>query len=190
MIETTTITFFLACFVALMAPILDYKYKKVPTWLTLPTLAVGIGIASAQGWRPEDARLITDVISQSSPSLQQTLITLAFVLAIFGPLTWKGGFAKEDLLLLLAIVSLKTFEESMSIIFYVVCVGFLMAIFVLLYKGLFKEGLKAVVRTAMFRAKKRTEDGKVAPIHRLTIPYSPAVACGVIIHVLAPKLFS
>lgn len=175
------ITLFLTCFVALMAPVLDYKFKKVPTWLTVPVLAAGIGIASAHA--PASSSNLMEIM-HGSPTLMQTFFTLGFVLILFGPLTWKGGFAKEDLLLLLAVVSLNDFRQSLRIILFVVFIGFIMALFVLIYKGMFLEGLKASGRTILFQGKKREEDGTVAAIHKLTIPYSPAVACGVLLQVL------
>jgi hypothetical protein len=167
---------FLTIFVAFMAPFLDFKFKKVPTWLTLPALAVGIGIASAQGWQSLSFTSIGNEIN-----LSQTLISLSFVLVLFGPLTWKGGFSKEDLLLLLALVSFNTFGSSMSIIFLTTASGFLIAIFYLTYKGILGQGIIAALRTLTFQAKKRDEDGKLDNIHKITIPYSPAVSFGVLL---------
>jgi hypothetical protein len=173
------ITIFLTCFVALMAPILDYKFKKVPTWWTIPAIAIGLGLASAQGMAPASMQLL-----RGEPNLMQTIATLALVLMVFGPIAYYGGLAKEDLLLLLAMGSLNNFKDSMHIVFYIVCAGFVMAIFVLVHKKMLVQGLGAVFRTVSLKGKKKNEDGTVADIHQLTIPYSPAVACGVIVFLI------
>ena len=91
-----------------------------------------------------------------------------------------GGFSKEDLFLLLAIGSLNPLKTHLHIILCVVFSGFLMAFFYLSFKGLLWDAIKATFRLATFQGKMRDESGKVAPIHELTIPYSPAVGLGVL----------
>lgn len=179
----TELTLFLSIFVALMAPVLDFKFKKVPTWLTIPALAAGASIAFAVGgWKPAGLGYLSLLGSDATPCLFQVTVSLALVLVIYTPMTLKGGFAREDLWLLLAIASLNSTHAFIRIFFVASIIGFLMALVLLLKKGMLGEGFKAILRLLAFRPRQRDDQGKLAPIHKLTIPYSPAVALGVIGH--------
>jgi prepilin peptidase CpaA len=117
----------LAAFLAAWAGVLDWRYRRIPNWLTLPGLLIGIALnAVAHGWTGAKASLLGAGLG--------LLVLLPFVLIkALGAGDWK---------LIGAIGACLGPERLVAILIYAMFVAGAMAIVVIVYKGRVRQSLR------------------------------------------------
>lgn len=179
--DPENLTLFLTYFVALMACALDLSGKGIPSWLTLPSITAGLGVALASGGLQLSGLAAILMDPNLPPSLTHVMINGLLALAFFGWAVLRGGMAKGDFLLILALGCLNRFFPFVTLLMYTALCGFVLAIVHVLRKGLGGEALKALGRTLLLRSRERLADGSLARVHTLSMPYTPAVLLGVLL---------
>ncbi|MGE4157896.1 MAG: hypothetical protein AB7F75_02235 [Planctomycetota bacterium] len=175
-----SLSLFLTYFVAFMACALDLAGFGIPLWLTLPAIAAGLGSVIALGGLNPTSLLGLLMDPNSPPSITHVMANALLVLMFFGWATRRGAMAKGDLCLVLSLACLNRFFPFVSLLMHIAICGFALAIIHVLRSGLGLQACRAVGRALMLRSRERCEDGSLVPVHKLTMPYSPAVLLGVL----------
>lgn len=156
-----------------VATVTDLRSRRIPNWLVLPFMAIGIGVSAwLHGWH----------------GLAQSMEGLVLGMLVFGVLAVMGGMGMGDVKLCAAIGA---WVGPMQLMFALVITGLaggLMALAWALYGGFLGEMFKGT-GDLVFGWRKR---GKLAhPDLVLTnprarkMPYAPAIAIGTLVSFFA-----
>lgn len=166
-------------FGTLMALVCDLKIKKVPPLLTWPMISAGLAIGFALGGVAGTATDAMGLMVSTQPSLVQSLLSMAFVVVLFGVPTLKGSFGKGDFALLIGVASLSCLRPFLTILMGIGLCCLVVAPVYLMTKGMMGSTFKAFWSRATLKGRLRDDQGRLDPVHELTLPFSPMVVGGV-----------
>jgi prepilin peptidase CpaA len=154
--------------VLVIATFTDVRSRRIPNWLVLPFLVLGIGVSTWRyGWH----------------GLGQSAGGAALGLVIFGFLFWMGGMGAGDVKLLAAIGAWIGPGQLMIALVFTGLAGGAMALAWAASGGFLKELFQHASDLA-FVAKERGEAVLTNPLRR-KMPYAPAIAVGTLISFIA-----
>ncbi|MFZ1084240.1 MAG: A24 family peptidase [Terracidiphilus sp.] len=188
-----------------MATITDLRSRRIPNWLVLPFLAVGIVVSP---WRPEwpdwygahkglwlpaDWSSFRQGIWPESShgfgwhGLGQSLSGLGLGFLLFGILFWKFGMGAGDVKLAAAIGAWIGPQQLIWALFFTSLAGGIMVLSWIAYLKVFRN----LIRFAcdfLFGRKRELQDNpgnSIASLLKRNIPYAPAIAVGTLMSFLA-----
>jgi prepilin peptidase CpaA len=156
----------------------DLRHGNIYDWLTLPAIALGLLLNYvAGGLQPAEGPLLVRVLGR--PFLD-SVAAAALAFAIFGfAHLWRmvGG---GDVKLMVTVAAIRGLAFFIEATIYTACVGAVMAIAVLIWRGRLKQGLKSsvVALVSPRRMRKRQESLPDDAAELTTIPYAVAIAIG------------
>ena len=153
----------------------DLRSRRIPNWLVLPFLAVGILVSfGPQGWH--------------EVSLLQSFEGLGLGLLLFGTLAWMGGMGMGDVKLCAAIGAWVGPKQLFLALVLTAIAGGFMAIVWAIFGG-FVGDLFTGSGNLLFGRKKseEPESAKMSLSNPLAkkMPYAPAIAIGTLISFFA-----
>lgn len=154
--------------VLVIATFTDVRSRRIPNWLVLPFLALGI-LASAwlYGWH----------------GVLLSLEGAGLGLLIYGVLFWMGGMGAGDVKLCAAIGAWIGPNQLLIALIFTALIGGVMALVWAAWGGFLKELFQQASDLA-FVAKERGEAVLSNPLRR-KMPYAPAIAIGTLISFIA-----
>jgi prepilin peptidase CpaA len=154
--------------VLVVATFTDVRSRRIPNWLVLPFLALGILVSGwLHGWH--------GVLSSVEGA--------ALGLLLYGLLFWMGGMGAGDVKLCAAIGAWIGPSQLFISLIFTGLVGGAMALSWALWGGFLKE-LFLHTGDLVFRSKERGEVTLSNPLRR-KMPYAPAIAVGTLISFIA-----
>jgi prepilin peptidase CpaA len=154
--------------VLVVATFTDVRSRRIPNWLVLPFLALGVGVSGwLHGWR----------------GVGSSFAGAALGLLIYGLLFWFGGMGAGDVKLCAAIGAWIGPGQLMISLVFTGLAGGAMALSWALYGGFLRE-LFLHTGDLVFRSKERGEVVLSNPLRR-KMPYAPAIAVGTLISFIA-----
>jgi prepilin peptidase CpaA len=154
--------------ILVVATFTDVRSRRIPNWLVLPFLAVGVGVSGwLHGWH----------------GVGSSLAGAALGLLIYGLLFWFGGMGAGDVKLCVAIGAwIGPWQLIISLIFTSLAGG-AMVLGWALWGGFLKE-LFLHTGDLLFKSKERGDVVLSNPLRR-KMPYAPAIAVGTLISFIA-----
>jgi len=154
--------------VLVVATFTDVRSRRIPNWLVLPFLGLGIGVSTwMHGWH----------------GLGQSLGGAGLGLLIYGFLFWMGGMGAGDVKLCAAIGAWIGPGQFLIALVFTGLAGGAMALAWAAWGGFLKELFQQASDLA-FVAKERGEAVLSNPLRR-KMPYAPAIAIGTLISFMA-----
>ena len=154
--------------VVVAAAFMDLRSRRIPNWLVLPFLAVGVAALTwRHGWH----------------GLEQSLAGAALGLLIFGVFFWMGGMGAGDVKLCAAIGAWIGPGQLVVALVLTGLAGGVMVLGWAVWGGFLKE-LFTGTGDLIFGGKKR-EGMKLSNSLRRKLPYAPAIAIGTLISFFA-----
>jgi prepilin peptidase CpaA len=154
--------------VLVIATFTDVRSRRIPNWLVLPFLALGILVSWwLHGWH----------------GALGSLEGAALGLLLYGILFWMGGMGAGDVKLCAAIGAWIGPGQLLISLIFTGLVGGAMALGWALWGGFLKE-LFLHTGDLVFRSKERGEVTLSNPLRR-KMPYAPAIAVGTLISFIA-----
>jgi prepilin peptidase CpaA len=154
--------------VLVVATFTDVRSRRIPNWLVLPFLALGILVSGwLHGWHGAFV----------------SLEGAALGLLLYGILFWMGGMGAGDVKLCAAIGAWIGPGQLLISLIFTGLVGGAMALSWALWGGFLKE-LFVHTGDLVFRTKERGEVTLSNPLRR-KMPYAPAIAVGTLISFIA-----
>jgi prepilin peptidase CpaA len=154
--------------VLVVATFTDVRSRRIPNWLVLPFLALGILVSGwLHGWHGAFG----------------SLEGAALGLLLYGILFWMGGMGAGDVKLCAAIGAWIGPGQLLISLIFTGLVGGAMALSWALWGGFLKE-LFVHTGDLVFRTKERGEVTLSNPLRR-KMPYAPAIAVGTLISFIA-----
>ena len=153
----------------------DLRSRRIPNWLVLPFMAVGILVSiGPTGWH--------------EVSILQSFEGLGLGLLLFGTLAWMGGMGMGDVKLCAAIGAWVGPKQLFLALVLTAIAGGLMAIVWAIFGG-FMGDLLAGSGNLLF-GRKQSEEPKQAKLNLSNplarkMPYAPAIAIGTLISFFA-----
>jgi prepilin peptidase CpaA len=150
-----------------MATAIDVRTRRIPNWLTMPSLAAGLAVnAYAAGWR----------------GFLESVEGIALAVAMVGALCWIRAMGLGDLKLCAAVGA---WIGPASLVFALV-IAAMAGGFLALGYAMWRGNLDVVLgRTANLTLPDPSKRFKDLHTEGLTIPYAPAIATGVLFAFLA-----
>ncbi len=161
----------------------DVTAGKVYNWCTLPAIGLGLlinyvagALAPAQGGPVQVQQVL-------GAPLLSSLAGLALGLGIFGTAYLLHVLGGGDVKLMAAVGAIQGWHFLLSTAVFTACIGALMGITVLVWRGRLIQGLKSSVQALVTprRFKKHREELPDDAPEMTTIPYTWAIAGGSII---------
>jgi prepilin peptidase CpaA len=154
--------------VLVVATFTDVRSRRIPNWLVLPFLALGILVSAClHGWH----------------GTLGSLEGAGLGLLLYGILFWMGGMGAGDVKLCAAIGAWIGPGQLLISLIFTGLVGGAMALIWALWGGFLKE-LFLHAGDLVFRSKERGEVTLSNPLRR-KMPYAPAIAVGTLISFIA-----
>jgi prepilin peptidase CpaA len=154
--------------VLVVATFTDVRSRRIPNWLVLPFLALGILVCGwLHGWH----------------GALNSVEGAALGLLLYGILFWMGGMGAGDVKLCAAIGAWIGPGQLLISLIFTGLVGGAMALGWALWGGFLKE-LFLHTGDLVFRSKERGEVTLSNPLRR-KMPYAPAIAVGTLISFIA-----
>ena len=154
--------------VLVIATFTDVRSRRIPNWLVLPFLGLGLGVSTwLYGWH----------------GMVQSLEGAGLGILIYGFLFWMGGMGAGDVKLCAAIGAWIGPSQLLIAVVFTGLVGGAMALAWAVKGGFLKELFQQASDLA-FVAKERGEAVLSNPLRR-KMPYAPAIAIGTLISFLA-----
>ena len=159
-----------------VATITDLRSRRIPNWLVLPFLIVGLAVAG---------------ISHGIGGLGQSLLGVLAAALIMGPFCFLGGMGMGDMKLCAAVGAWVGPSQLFIILVITGLAGGVMALCWALAGGFLTESLQGVGSLISSFARKgpRPHETLVLsnPLTR-KMPYAPAIAIGVVLSFLGGKV--
>ena len=155
----------LVVLVSISATAFDLRARRIPNFITLPPMAVGLGLSALDGWRALGLRLAGVVLLLAASML-------LFSLRVLG-----GGDGK----LIIAIAALEGLAFAGQTLLYALLIAGTVAVIVLLRRSALKAALMRAVYTI--------STGRAADVDpdASRIPLGPAIAAGAVITLAAQR---
>jgi prepilin peptidase CpaA len=185
-----------------VATITDLRSRRIPNWLVIPFLVVGIVVSPWRSdwygvrkglWLPTNwSSFRQDVWPGTGQGfgwhgLGQSCAGVGLGFLLFGILFWKFGMGAGDVKLAAAIGAWVGPQQLMFALFFTGLAGGIMALGWILYLKVLKN--LVVDAGALILGRKREPqndpDNSVAHLLKRSIPYAPAIAVGTIMSFLA-----
>jgi prepilin peptidase CpaA len=157
--------------VAICAGVLDWRSRRIPNWLTIPGLAVGVAVNSAlAGWG----------------GFRSALLGTALALGVLLPFVLVRSLGAGDWKLAGALGACLGPRQLISVLLTTVWVAGAMALGVVIYKGRVKQTLRNIAHllAAFFRLRMPASEVSVDDPRSTTIPFGVAMALAVLLYVL------
>ena len=159
--------------VVLAATATDLRSRRIPNWLVLPFLAIGIVVSAwLHGWH----------------GVAQSLEGMALGLVLYGALFVVGGMGAGDVKLCAAIGAWIGPQQLFLALVFTALAGGLMALAWAVCGGFFGELMKGTGDLVLGRIR-RGEDPALAAetgsVLKRNMPYAPAIAIGTLISFFA-----
>jgi prepilin peptidase CpaA len=154
---------------AVVAGVSDLRFRRIPNWLTVPGLLVGITISSA---------------TRGLSGTEDSLLGAGFGLLLLLPLALAKGMGMGDLKFVASLGGFLGFQNLVTVLVLGVIVNFLMAAAVVIWKRRVLETARNLVRilasmlTLHWPAPELTLDNP----RLLKVPFGVAMAIAVIIY--------
>jgi len=156
-----------------VATFTDLRSRRIPNWLVLPFLALGLAVSAwQQGWH----------------GIGQSLEGAALALVIYGFLFWMGGMGAGDVKLCIAIGAWIGPTQMFVALVVTGMVGGVMALGWAVCGGFLKELFSGAGSLAFGWAKRgglRDPELVLSNPLRRKMPYAPAIAVGTLISFFA-----
>ncbi len=158
----------------------DLTAGKVYNWCTLPAIGLGLLINYVAGAGVPAQGPVQRVLGAP---LLSSLAGLALGLGIFGTAYLLHVLGGGDVKLMAAVGAIQGWRFLLSTAVFTACIGALMGVAVLVWRGRLLQGLKSSVEALVTprRFKKRREESPDDLPEMTTIPYTWAIAGGSII---------
>ncbi len=157
----------------------DLTRGKVYNWCTLPAIGLGLLINYVAG-ATEGAQGTASATVLGEP-LIGALYGLALALGIFGLAFLMGMLGGGDVKLMCAVGALKGWRFFLDAAVFTACVGAVIAVGVLIWRGRLKAGLKGSV-VALFAPRRFRKQREAQPdaAEMTVIPYVSAIVIGTV----------
>ncbi len=155
-------------FVVMVATITDLRSRRIPNWLVLPFMPLGIAVSGwLGGWH----------------GIARSVEGLGLGILIFGVLFWMGGMGAGDVKLCAAIGAWVGPEQLLIALVLTGLAGGVMVLGWAIYAGFLKDLFKGT-GDLVFGWKKQGKATLSDPLRR-KMPYAPAIAVGTLISFFA-----
>ena len=152
-----------------VATFTDLRSRRIPNWLVLPFLLIGIGVSSSlHGW----------------PGLGHSLSGVALGAAVYGFLAYMGGMGMGDVKLVAAIGAWIGPSQLFFALFVTAIVGGVMALSWAAFGGFLGDlakGTGDIVMNVRKRGLRPHPELVLSNALTRKMPYAPAIAVGVLI---------
>ena len=158
-----------AVLLALAAGWLDWRYRRIPNWLTVPALAVGI---------------VANLVVGGWPGAKSSLLGALLGLGVLLPLVLLRTLGAGDWKLVGAIGAFLGPARLIVVLIGAVFVAGAMAVFLIIYKGRVKQALRNIVQmlAAMFSLRLPARELTLDNPESLKVPFGVAMAITVILY--------
>jgi prepilin peptidase CpaA len=160
-----------AVLVAICAGVLDWRYRRIPNWLTVSGLAAGVAVNTAlSGWG----------------GMRSGLLGAALALGMLLPFVLVRSLGAGDWKLAGALGACLGPRQLISVLLATVLVAGAMALGVVIYKGRVKRTLRNIAHmlAAFISLRMPASDVSVDNPQSTTIPFGVAMALAVLLYAL------
>lgn len=157
--------------VAICAGVLDWRFRRIPNWLTVSGLAAGVAVnAALSGWG----------------GIRSSLLGAALALAVLLPFVLVRSLGAGDWKLAGALGACLGPRQLVSLLLGTVLVAGVMALGVVIYKGRLKRTLLNIAHmlAAFFSLRMPAFEVSVDNPQSTTIPFGVAMALAVLLYAL------
>ena len=164
-----------AVLVALGAGILDWRFRRIPNWLTVSGAVVGIAANGiARGW----------------PGLKMAMLGMALGLALLLPFVLVRSLGAGDWKLAGALGACLGPRPLLAVLVGAILVAGVMALAVVIWKGRLKQTLLNIARllAAMFSLRMPGPEVSLDNPQSTKIPFGVALAAAVILYAVAAAM--
>ena len=165
-----TIIPILVAVVAIIAAVTDWRWRRIPNWVTVPGLLLGIAVNTiAQGW----------------PGARESLLGAGLGLLVLFPFVLIRALGAGDWKLVGAIGAFVGPGSLISVLVTALLVAGAMALVLVVYKGRFKQMLSNIWKIvfSMLTGHPGTAEVSLDNPESLKIPFGVAVAVAVVVFV-------
>jgi prepilin peptidase CpaA len=158
-----------AVLTAMGAGVLDWRYRRIPNWLTLPGLAAGIGVNTALfGWA----------------GMKSAVLGAALGLGLLLPFVLVRGLGAGDWKLAGALGACLGPRQLADVLMGTILVAGLMALVVVIWKGRLKQTLMNMARmlAAFFSLRMPGSEVSLDSPQSIKIPFGVAMAFTVVVY--------
>jgi prepilin peptidase CpaA len=161
------------------AAVYDIRFRRIPNWLVLTGLVLGLGINMGLfGWR----------------GAKSSLLGAALAFLIYFPLYLLRGMGAGDVKLMAAIGSMVGAANWFGIFIITVLLGGVMAIILLLTRGKLLNSLSNIgfllMRLASFKVPYAREELDISSSRSIKLPHGVAIAGGSMLFLAASWLWA
>jgi prepilin peptidase CpaA len=158
----------LAAALAVIAGWTDWRSRRIPNWLTVPALLLGVAVNSIGGW----------------VGLKDSLLGLALGLGLMIPLVLLRALGAGDLKLVAALGAILGPERLLEVLFVAVLVAGIMAVILIVWKKRVRETAGNIFRLlgALLSFHMPQPDVTLENPRALKVPFGVAVAVAVILY--------
>jgi prepilin peptidase CpaA len=162
-----------------IAAVYDIRFRRIPNWLVLTGLLLGLGInTSLFGWR----------------GAKSSLLGAGLAFLIYFPLYLLRGMGAGDVKLMAAIGSMVGAANWFGIFIITLLLGGVMAIILLLTRGKLLNSLSNIgfllMRVASFKAPYAREELDISSPRSIKLPHGVAIAGGSMLFLAASWLWA
>ena len=159
----------------------DLRSRRIPNWLVLPFLFVGVVVSP---WRTD----WTGIRHGFWHGLGQSCAGLGLGLLLYGFLFWLGGMGAGDVKLNAAIGAWIGPQQMFAAVFITALAGGIMVLGWIAYRQIFRKLMLGA--GDLFFGRKQSEvhgdaETSVADLLKRKVPYAPAIAVGTILSFFA-----
>jgi prepilin peptidase CpaA len=155
--------------VAMAAGILDWRYRRIPNWLTVSGLAAGVAV---------------NTILYRWPGLKAALLGMALGLGLLLPFVWIRSLGAGDWKLAGALGACLGVRQLLSVLMGTVLVAGVMALAVVIWKGRLKRTLLNIAHllAALFSLRMPGSELSLDDPQSTKIPFGVAMALTVVFY--------
>jgi prepilin peptidase CpaA len=158
----------------------DLRSRRIPNWLVLPFVLLGIVVSP---WRA-DWRGPSHHIGWHGVGLSFAGLGLGFLL--FGILFWMGGMGAGDVKLFAALGAWIGPQQILWSLFFTSLAGGFIILSWIAYRVIFKKLFLGVGRLVFgWKPQGAADDASLADLLKRKIPYAPAIAIGTLMSFFA-----
>ncbi len=154
---------------AVIAGVLDWRSRRIPNWLTVPAMAVGLGVNSwLRGW----------------PGAKDSLLGAALGLILLLPFVLIRSLGAGDWKLIGALGAFLGPQRLLGVLFVTVLAAGIMALVLVIWKGRFRQTLRNIGRllAAFLSFHLPGQDLTLDNPQSTKVPFGVAVAVAVIVY--------
>jgi len=163
----------LLCLIAIPCGIFDYRSRRVPNWLTLPGIFLGIGL---------------NVFQAGTTGLWTSLQGLGLALAIYGSLCLLRALGAGDVKLMAAIGAVAGPAHWLRIFLLTALCGGIVAVVLIVMRGRFRHTLAnaGAALASLSRGQppyRSSSELDVRTTAGLRLPHAAMIACGTVLYI-------